>query len=193
MESKAARHASVTSSAVSPIISLAVGGIVGAAIAIGVLATVGGVGSHERLPQVQAIGSVASDSFAACTAAMDNSVEGFFILDFQTGDLTGGVLNSQGNAAKFTRVYASNVLKDLGFEAGKVKDPKFLLVAGGMNFIGPNSNTLAQSVLYVTDVSTGVTAAYGIPWVSQQARVPGKAEFVLLDIARPRGGGAPAP
>lgn len=174
-------------------ISVGVGGIVGAAVAIGVLATVGGVGNHERLPQVQAIGSVASDSFAACTAPMDNSAEGFFILDFQTGDLTGGVLNPQANAAKFTRVYAFNVLKDLGFEAGKVKDPKFLMVAGGMNFMGPGSNTLAQSVLYVTDVSTGVTAAYGIPWVSQQARVPGKAELVLLDIARPRGGGAPAP
>jgi len=48
-------------------------------------------------------------------------------------------------------------------------------------------------VLYVTDVSTGVTAAYAIPWVVQQARVPGRAELVLLDIARPRGGGAVAP
>lgn len=193
MVSDESRHFTVLASAVRLILLLAVGGIVGAAVAIGVLVTVDGVGSHGRLPQVQAVGSVASDSFAACTAPMDNSVEGFFILDFQTGDLTGGVLNPQANAAKFTRVYASNVLKDLGFEAGKVKAPRFLMVAGGMNFVGPSSNTLAQSVLYVTDVSTGVTAAYGIPWVSQQARVPGKAEFVLLDIARPRGGGAAAP
>jgi hypothetical protein len=197
MVSNTSRQSSVMAPASSPSVTVAVGGIVGsivgAAIATSVLALSGVQGGHERLPQVQAVGSLASDTFAACTTPMDNSAEGFFILDFQTGDLTGGVLNPQANAAKFTRVYASNVLKDLGFEAGKVKDPKFLLVAGGMNFVGPGSNTLAQSVLYVTDVSTGVTAAYGIPWVAQQARVPGKAEFVLLDIARPRGGGAAAP
>jgi hypothetical protein len=193
MESNASRHSSVMSSAVSSIIPLAVGGIVGAALAIGVLATVGGQGNHERLPQVQALGSLAADSFAACTTPMDNTVEGFFILDFQTGDLTGGVINPQANAAKFTRVYSTNILKDIGFDAARTKEPKFLLVSGRASFAGPGSNTLAQSVLYVTDVATGVTAAYGIPWNPQQARVPGKAELVLLDIARPRGGGAPAP
>jgi hypothetical protein len=46
-------------------------------------------------------------------------------------------------------------------------------------------------VLYVTDVSTGVTVAYGIPWNSQQAAAAGVQELVPLDIAKPRGGGAP--
>ena len=49
---------------------------------------------------------------------------------------------------------------------------------------------MAQSVLYVTDVSTGVTVAYGIPWNSQMAAAPGMSELVPLDIAKPRGGGA---
>jgi hypothetical protein len=146
----------------------------------------------RSLPQVQALASLAADSFAACTTLIDATAEGFFILDFQTGDLTGGVINPQANAAKFTRVFSYNVLKDVGFDAARTKEPSFLLVAGRMNFTGPGSNALAQSVLYVTDVSTGVTAAYGIPWNPQQARVPGKSELVLLDVARPRGGGVPA-
>jgi len=147
----------------------------------------------RAIPVVQALGSLTADKFAACTCPMDNNAEGFFILDFLTGDLTGGVLNPQAGAAKFTRVYSYNVLADLGVQAGAAREPRFLLLAGGMNFVGPGANTMAQSVLYVTDVATGVTAAYAIPWVSQQARVPGRAELVLLDIARPRGGGPVAP
>jgi hypothetical protein len=171
---------------------LAIGMFVAGGLSVRFLQQAASPAHAPLLPQVQALGSLTLDSFAACTTPMDNVADGFFILDFQTGDLTGGVLNAQANAAKFTRVYAHNVLKDLGFEAGRVKEPKFLLVAGSMGFVGVGSNMLAQSVLYVTDVATGVTAAYGIPWNPQQARVPGKAELILLDVARPRGGGAPA-
>jgi hypothetical protein len=149
-------------------------------------------GGADLLPRVHGLGSLTADKFAACTCPVDNNSEGFFILDFLTGDLTGGVLNPQAGAAKFTRVFSYNVLADLGVQAG-AKEPRFLLLAGGMNFVGPGANTMAQSVLYVTDVSTGVTAAYAIPWVVQQARVPGRAELVLLDIARPRGGGVVPP
>jgi hypothetical protein len=51
---------------------------------------------------------------------------------------------------------------------------------------------MAQSVLYVSDVSTGVTVAYGIPWNPQQSSSPKAvmAELLPLDIARPRGGAA---
>jgi hypothetical protein len=45
----------------------------------------------------------------------------------------------------------------------------------------------------VTDASTGVTVAYGIPWNAQQSAAggPAAAQFVPLDMARPRGGKAP--
>jgi hypothetical protein len=150
-------------------------------------------GGEDLLPRVHGLGSLTADKFAACTCPMDINSEGFFILDFATGDLTGGVLNPQAAAAKFTRIFSYNVLADLGVKIAAATEPRFLLLAGGMNFVGPGANTMAQSVLYVTDVTTGVTAAYAIPWVTQQARVPGRAELVLLDIARPRGGGAVAP
>jgi hypothetical protein len=76
-----------------------------------------------------------------------------------------------------------------------VKHPKFLLVPGQVNFEGPTANKLAQSVLYVTDVSTGVTAAYGVPWTAAAAAGVGAGvnPLLLLDVVRPRGGGDKAP
>jgi hypothetical protein len=50
-------------------------------------------------------------------------------------------------------------------------------------------------VLYVTDVSTGVTAAYGVPWTTSAATGGGAGvnPLMLLDVVRPRGGGDKAP
>ena len=136
-----------------------------------------------------AVAAAVQDSFAVCTAPVGDGMEGFFMLDFETGDLSGGVLNQ--NTTKFSVGYRHNVLKDLGFKAGKVKSPKFLLVAGQVNLLGPNANRFGQSVLYVTDVATGVTAAYGMPWASSAGTAAGPTmhPLVLLDVVRPRGGG----
>lgn len=170
--------------------SLARSGLIVAAAALGIVAglVMQPVG---RLPTAAAVTSLSHESFAVCTTPVDANLEGFFILDFETGDLTGGVLNQ--NTSKFGVSYRYNVLKDLGFKPGKVKNPKFLLVPGQASFGGAGAGRMAPSVLYVTDAATGVTVAYGIPWSSQQApgaAGPVMAELVPLDIARPRGGGA---
>lgn len=157
-------------------VAAAVGGLVG-----------GGWRAAAPLPRVAALTSLADDSFAVCTAPLDGSVEGFFILDFETGDLSGGALNP--GTSKFGVSYRHNVLEDLGFKAGKVKDPKFLLVPGMASFGGPSGARMAQSVLYVTDAATGVTVAYGIPWAGQQPAAgagPLQAKLMALDVARPR-------
>jgi hypothetical protein len=147
------------------------------------------IGTWFRVPQpAYAVSSLVEESFAVCTAYIDDGIEGFFILDFETGDLSGGVLGQ--TPLKFTRNYRHNVLKDLDVKAGKVKNPRFTLLPGAAAVGGPVGTNMAQSVLYVTDVSTGVTVAYGIPWNSQMAGTPGMAELVPLDIAKPRGGGA---
>jgi len=147
------------------------------------------IGTWFRVPQpAHAVSSLVEESFAVCTAYIDDGIEGFFILDFETGDLSGGVLGQ--TPLKFTRNYRHNVLKDLDVKAGKVKNPRFTLLPGAAAVGGPVGTNMAQSVLYVTDVSTGVTVAYGIPWNSQMAGTPGMAELVPLDIAKPRGGGA---
>jgi hypothetical protein len=91
--------------------------------------------------------------------------------------------------AQFAAAYKHNVLKDLGFKPGQAKNPKFLLLSGMAELRRPGA-TFASSVLYVTDSSTGTTAAYGIPWNAQQPQLV--TPLVLLDVAQPRGGGAKA-
>jgi hypothetical protein len=164
-----------------------------AAVALGFGLAVGlggtsGVPPWERRPdRVFALTSEADGSFAVCTVPLDGGTEGFFMLDFETGDLSGGVLSP--GTSKFAASYKYNVLKDLGFKAGQVKNPKFLLVSGAAD-VRQASAALASSVLYVTDSSTGTTVAYGIPWSGQQPQV--MAPLMPLDIARPRGGGPKA-
>jgi hypothetical protein len=147
--------------------------------------------SVRPLPPVFAVTSQADGAFAVCTTPLDIGVEGFFILDFMTGDLSGGVL---GPNAKFAGGYKHNVLKDLDFKPGQAKNPRFLLVSG-MTDGSRRRPGFAQSVLYVTDSDTGTTAAYAIPWNPQQAQSGAAfmADLDLLDVARPRGGGAKAP
>lgn len=143
--------------------------------------------------RVQAAAAAVQDSFAVCTAPVGDGMEGLFVLDFDTGDVSGGVLNQ--NSGNFTVGYRHNVLKDLGFKAGKVKHPKFLLVPGTVNFLGGQAGRLGAAVLYVTDVATGVTAAYGVPWTDAAAAAAAGpvSPLVLLDVVRPRGGGDKAP
>lgn len=144
-----------------------------------------------EVPRVFAATAASDDTFAVCTAMIGDGVEGLFLLDFETGDLTGGVLNRAN--AKFTTTYRHNVLKDLDFKTGQVKSPKFLLTAGAADFAGNAAVSMASSVLYVTDATTGVTVAYGIPWNAQQAATGAAvaAQIMPLDKARPRGGKAP--
>lgn len=139
----------------------------------------------QGLPSVHAVSANSDEAFAVCTAPIDGSTEGFFVLDFQTGDLSGGVLNQA--TGMFTGSYRCNVLTDLGFEPGAAKQPRFLLVSGMSNLRRSQAGPLGQSVLYVTDSSTGRTAAYGIPYSSQQAQKAFASELVLLDVANPRG------
>lgn len=137
---------------------------------------------------VAAVTSLAQDSFAVCTAPLDSGLEAVFVLDFETGDLTGSVINQ--STSRFGAGFRHNVLKDLEFK--KVKDPKFLLVTGQAALAGQASGRLAPTILYVTDAATGVTVAYGIPWNSQQVAggaAPPVQPLVPLDMIRPRGGG----
>jgi hypothetical protein len=167
-------------------VSLSVAGAAGLLVCGGLIG--GWLSRPVVLPRVQAVTSQADSSFAVCTVPIDGAVEGFFMLDFETGDLSGGVLNP--NTSQFGAAYKHNVLKALGFKPGQVKNPKFLLVAGLADLRRTGNASLAQSVLYVTDSSTGTTVAYGIPWSMQQPQAT--MALVPLDVARPRGGGAKA-
>ena len=172
-----------------------VAGAAGTAVVL--LAVAGGMmlggrlGPPGSLPRVLAVTSQSDEAFAVCTVPLSVGVEGIFMLDFETGELSGGVMNP--TTRRFMGAYKHNVLGDLGFKAGQVKNPKFLLVSGGADMAAAGSLPLASSLLYVTDSSTGVTVAYGIPWNSQQAAPASVGtELLPLDVARPRGGGTKA-
>jgi len=140
----------------------------------------------KQFPVIHAMTSQADDSFAACTVPLATGLEGFFILDFLTGDLSGGVINPA--TSTFGATFRHNVLNDLGFQPGQGKNPKFLLVAGQID-MRRGRTPMAPAVLYVTDGASGATAAYGIPFSNQRGAVGGVAvPLVLLDVAQPRGG-----
>ncbi len=171
----------------------AVVGMMAVAVCLGgVIGLVVGRGSQRPIvPVVQAMTAVTDDTFAVCTAmlagGLGGGTEGFFLLDFLTGDLSGGVLNAA--TSTFGVTYRHNVLADLGFQPGQAKDPRFLLVAGQAD-LRRGRAPLAPTVLYVTDCSSGTTVAYGIPYSAQKTGGPvGPLPLVPLDVARPRGGG----
>jgi len=160
-------------------------GLVAAGVSIGL-----GMGRLAVPGRVQALTSLADEAFAVCTVPLGSGVEGLFMLDFETGDLSGGVLNPA--TGKFAGAYKHNVLPDLGFKAGQAKNPRFLMVAGEAD-LQTGVAPFAPAVLYVTDSSTGITVAYAIPFNPQQAvATPFVSKLELLDVARPRGGGAKA-
>ena len=160
---------------------------------VGVGIAIGRTNHRPIVPVVQAMTAMTDENFAVCTAplagGLGGGVEGFFLLDFLTGDLSGGVLNPA--TSTFGVSYRHNVLTDLGFQPGQAKDPRFLLIAGQAD-LRRGRTQLAPSVLYVTDCSSGATVAYGIPYSAQKSGAPvGPLPLVPLDVAQPRGGGTP--
>lgn len=119
------------------------------------------------------------ESFAVCTAPIDDDGEGIFFLDYLTGDLRGAAINP--NNGKFTAAFQANVTTDLGVDP--TKGPKYLLVSGVQNFRrAAGSPQFGSSVIYVAELTTGKVVAYGIPW-QKQARQQGnvKVSLQLLD------------
>lgn len=116
--------------------------------------------------QLHALATHGADSMALATGFIDEGVEGIFILDFITGDLTCQVLNSRFGT--LGGVFKQNVVQDLGVEQGK--QPKYLIVTGGLETRQNISNLRpAKSIVYVADSNTGRYVAYMLPWNQQLA------------------------
>lgn len=150
-----------------------------AALLVGLLAGVNLTGWLPRTP-VLASATHGENSFAVCTADLDEDVEGVFFLDFLTGDLKAGVLSMQ--SGKFMTAYERNVTGDF---ARGVKNPRFLMVSGRANLrrgAGPQPMP-GRAVIYVAEINSGIVAAYGLPWSASRASAttPLKSEIVLLD------------
>lgn len=101
------------------------------------------------------------DSMALATGPIDAGIEGVFILDYITGELTCQVVNPR--TGTLAGLYRRNVVQDLGVEQGK--QPKYLMVTGAVQSRQNISNIRpAESLLYVADSSTGHYVCYLLPW-----------------------------
>lgn len=109
---------------------------------------------------LRASASHGGSTMAVCTAQVDENAEGFFTLDYLTGDLKGWVYYPR--VGGFGGLFATNVIQYLGPPG---KNPEYLLVSG--HAMPPASGTnvrAAASLIYVVDVKLGQFVAFTIPW-----------------------------
>lgn len=168
----------------SLVAGLLVGLMVSAAAMGGALHTWGYFDDHQ-IPlleqQLHAIATHGSDKMALATGRIDEGVEGIFILDFITGDLTCQVLNPRSGT--LGGLFRQNVVQDLGVEQGK--QPKYLLVTGGLEIRQNISNVRpAKSLVYVADSNTGHWVAYMLPWNQQLANAGGAQAAPMVAVGR---------
>ncbi len=117
----------------------------------------------DRVPPdlLSASATHGSSNMAVCTALVGDDAEGFFALDFLTGDLRGWVYYPKQGA--FGGLFMTNVTPQLG----QSKNPEYLMVSGGTAAARLGGNIkLAQSLIYVVNTRSGFFAAYTAPWNS---------------------------
>ncbi|MCY2983628.1 MAG: hypothetical protein NTY15_08315 [Planctomycetota bacterium] len=123
-------------------------------------------------------------NMAVCTAQVGDDAEGFFALDFITGDLKGWVYYPK--MGRFGGLFMTNVKQQLG----QSKNPEYLLVSGGTFGARLGGNVkLAQSLIYVVDTRSGQFAAYSAPWNSameNSSGTPQMSQMILMDFSQIR-------
>ncbi len=127
--------------------------------------------------------AVQNEAYAFATGAIDEDVEGVFILNSLTGDLQCSVIGVRTH--QFAGLFRTNVMKDLGMDPAK--QPSYLMTTGLAQFArGGGAARLAFSVVYVLDTTTGNFAAYTLPWRRDMANT-GRIQtgaLVLLDVGQ---------
>ncbi len=127
--------------------------------------------ANAPLPPLLAAAATASDTMAVATGPIGKDAEGIFFLDFITGDLQ--CLVYYPRAGGFGAHYFSNVLPQLG---GGGKNSKYLMVTGQAVVNASSGGARpGASLVYVTDTTTGLFAAYAVPW-DQTAESSGRVQ-----------------
>lgn len=134
---------------------------------------------------LQATATHGTTTMAVCTARIDEESDGFFALDYLTGDLKGWVFNPR--TGSFGGLFATNVAQFLGPPG---KNAEYLLVSGHVQ--PPASGTTTRSasmILYVVDVRGGQFAAFSVPWDKSMKNAGATQANVLVpvggDVIRP--------
>jgi len=134
----------------------------------------------------------ANGAMAVATGPIDSDVEGFFTLDFRTGELQCFVFNTR--TQQIGGRFRASVSTDLRLDVNT--KPSYLLVTGYASFVrGAGVVRPANSIVYVTDTNSGNFAAYSVPWNSNLAKAakPQVGNLVLLQVGSARPAAVPAP
>jgi hypothetical protein len=150
----------------------------GIGLAIGLIVGLNLEGIWPSVP-LHAAATHGIDKFAIATGLVDNTVEALYFLDFLTGDMKAAVLNPKNG--KFNSLFTRNIAQDFG---GSGRNSGYLMVTGSVNMPRGTANfQFANSIVYVAEASSGIVAAYTIPWNSS-AQAAGKSQvsqIALLD------------
>lgn len=106
-------------------------------------------------------------------------LEGVFVLDYLTGQMTGAVIDPK--SGKFLISYSNNVAKDFGVDPKTT--PQYAFVGGRASLAGKGGVSPASSVIYVGELSSGMVIAYGMDYRILRKPVFGK-PIIKLDAFR---------
>ncbi|MFK7735593.1 MAG: hypothetical protein AB8B50_06185 [Pirellulaceae bacterium] len=118
------------------------------------------VSAEIQPPPILAAAASASDTMAVATGPISSDAEGIFFLDFLTGDLQCIVYYPRNGT--FGARFVANVAPQLG--AGG-KNAQYIMVTGNARTNATAGGARpGASLVYVTDSSRGMFAAYAVPW-----------------------------
>jgi hypothetical protein len=130
---------------------------------------------------LHAVSTDRADTYAIATGPVDNEVEAVYFLDFLTGDLGALVLGKQPRV--WSGGFAYNVSRDLAVDSQK--NPKYMMITGmaaGLRRAGGTRQQPSAAVCYVAEITSGLVAAYAIPWSTSvyAAGQPQRGSLVLV-------------
>lgn len=113
-------------------------------------------------PEIKASVANGNDKFTMVTVPLmeTGEIEGVFVLNHLTGQLTGGAIHAQ--SGKFGYSYMHNVAADFQ-TSKKTPEPKYAIVSGTANLQSSGGVQPAFGVIYIGELSSGAVIAYGFP------------------------------
>ncbi len=150
------------------------------------------VADHDGQTNVQipvmATASSESDGVIVATGSFSANVEAMYYLDSQSGRLSAGLVSR--TAPVFQKSYTRNIKNDLAEAAEQLQisvpsSPKFLMVTGEADVrnVGSAAN-MSRSLVYVTEINSGLVFVYALPGVSDRDLVVSNGEILLWTYAR---------
>lgn len=111
-------------------------------------------------------------------AGIADPIDAVFILDFQTGQLRGAVLNRQ--TGTFTSFYFIDLTKEFGISPNA--KPKFAVSSGNGQINNQGGPNMASGMIYIAEMTTGKCLAYTFPWQDGNARKVGPLPLRRVDF-----------